>query len=71
METTIKQKAILDSILGIVKTWKESDDIDSHDNSLIMDKYMFYDLADLIDEDEILRLQTKLGHLLDLIKVLR
>lgn len=71
METTIKQKAILDSILGIVKTWKLSDNIDSPDNDTIMDKYMFYDLADLVDEDEVLRLQTKLGQLLDLIRILR
>lgn len=66
MKPTEKQIKVIDTILSIIKTWKDTNDIDSPTHFCDMHEFMYADLEseDIVTQDESEKIEDKLSDLL-------
>jgi hypothetical protein len=63
MKITGKQKKIIDSIISIVKTWENTNDIDSPTHISDIEAFLYADLMDTLDDDEIVTIADDISDL--------
>lgn len=68
MKATEYQKKTIDSILSIIKTWKNTNDINSPTHYVDIEEFLYADLYDTINIVDIEYISEKLKELLTLIK---
>ena len=68
MKTTEKQNKIIDSVLSIIRTWQNTNDITSSTHYTDIREFLYADLMDDIDSDDISELDNIIAMLLDFIK---
>ena len=68
MKTTEKQNKIIDSVLSIIRTWQNTNDITSPTHYTDIREFLYADLMDDIDSDDISELDNIIVMLLEFIK---
>ena len=68
MKATEYQKKTIDSVLSIIKTWKNTNDINSPTHYVDIGEFLYADLYDTINIADIEYISEKLKELLTLIK---
>ena len=68
MKTTEKQNKIIDTVLSIIRTWQNTNDITSPTHYTDIREFLDADLEDDIDPDDISELDNIIAMLLDFIK---
>ena len=68
MKATEYQKKTIDSVLSIIKTWKNTNDINSSTHYGDIGEFLYADLYDTINIADIEHISEKLKELLTLIK---
>lgn len=68
MKTTEKQNKIIDSVLSIIRTWQNTNDITSQTHFTDIREFLYADLMDDIDPDDISELDNIIAMLLKFIK---
>lgn len=63
MKTTEKQKTIIEAIISIMKTWINTNDIDSPTHLNDIEDFLYADLVDIVDDDEIYSIGEDLSNL--------
>ena len=66
MKPTEKQIKVIDTILSIIKTWKNTNDINSSTHIVDIHEFMYADLKseDIVTQDESEKIEDKLSDLL-------
>lgn len=64
MKPTEKQIKVIDSVLSIIKTWKNSNDIDSPTHLVDIGEFLAADLMDITDNFGTFQIQDKLNNAL-------
>lgn len=68
MRPTDIQLTIIDSILGIIRTWKNTNDLYSPTHYVDIREFLYADLGEYISDEQIEGLDDKLSELLMIIK---
>ena len=68
MEPTEKQIEIIDSILEIISTWKNTDNIDSVTLESFIDEYLYKDLEGKIKDNQRYILSKSIEKILNIIR---
>lgn len=68
MRPTDIQLTIIDSILGIIRTWKNTNDLQSPTRYVDIREFLYADLEEYISDEQIEGLDDKLSELLMIVK---
>lgn len=68
MKPTDIQLTIIDSILGIIRTWKNTNDLQSPTRYVDIREFLYADLDEYISDEQIEGLDDKLSELLMIVK---
>ena len=62
MKPTEKQIKVIDTILSIIKTWKNTNDIESPTHLVDIDEFLTADLMDITNDFETFQIQDELSN---------
>lgn len=71
MKPTIKQIMAIESVVGIVKTWRNTNDISSPTHFVDIEEFVNSDLMSYVDDSIVEELADKLGDVLNVIRKIK
>ena len=71
MKPTIKQIMAIESVAGIVKTWRNTNDILSPTHFVDIEEFVNSDLMNYVDDSIVEELADKLGDVLNVIRKIK